>query len=273
MKTELQIIEDVFKSCNIKLWGFCKFQDIADKLISCRAKSQLPQNSNTIISALFPYYTIDIKHNISRYAFSKDYHIIVMDILKKAAAILAQLFLNFKFVPFCDNSPIPEVQAAALCNLGVIGKNGLLINKNYGSFVFIGEIVTDMPLSYNNNKSSIKSCIGCNKCIEVCPGKALSEKSFTKEFCASFLSQKKGELSPEQQEIIRKSGFVWGCDLCQNFCPMNKNINCTYINEFKNIHPIITLENCDKFDDRAFYWRPIDVIKRNIKITQEGNQD
>lgn len=270
MLKELEIIEDIFKSCNIELWGFCRFEDVADRLIPCRAKNLLPQNSKTILCALFPYYTVETMHNISRYAFSKDYHLIVMDILKRASAILLETFLEFKFVPFCDNSPIPEVRAAALCNLGVIGKNGLLINKDYGSFVFIGEIVTDMILPYNN--TSINSCIGCNACIKACPGKALCEKNFTKDVCASFLSQKKGELSLEQQKIIQKSGLVWGCDTCQNVCPMNKNIKCTYIDEFKNIQPIINLENCDKFSDRAFYWRPINVIKRNIKI-QEGNKD
>lgn len=265
----LEIIADLFKKSNIKVWGVCDFKTIANDLIPCRAVNRLPQNPTNIISMLFPYAIPHVEHNISKYAFSNDYHITIMNILNQLSSGLSHEFPEFNFVAFCDNSPIPEVRTAALCNLGVIGSNGLLINKDYGSFVFIGEIVTDMPIVHN--ETAIKYCLKCNACINSCPGNALRNNKLDKNNCASFLSQKKSELTYEQKSIVLKSGLVWGCDTCQNCCPMNKNIKYTYIEDLKkDVNPIINLDNCEKLSNRAFNWRPINVIKRNIRL-KEGD--
>lgn len=266
----LKIIDNIFNCSGIKLWGKCSFEPLKNKLIPCRAINRIPKNPNTVLCCLFPYAVKDRKHNISKYAFFNDYHIIVSNFLNTATAKLIKAFPDFKFSPFCDNSPIPEVYAAALCGLGCIGKNGLLINENYGSFVFIGEIVTDMPLSHKN--ASITSCLSCNRCINFCPGKALSNICFNKNSCASFLSQKKGDLTQVEEQIVAGTGLVWGCDMCQDVCPMNKNIKTTYIEEFKqNIYPLINSKNYNTLEHRAFSWRPLEVIKRNICIQEKGD--
>lgn len=265
----LKIIDDIFKYSGIKLWGKCSFEYLKDKLIPCRAINKIPENSNTVLCCLFPYAVKDRQHNISKYAFSNDYHIIVSKFLNTVTNKLIKEFPNFKFSYFCDNSPIPEVYAAALCGLGYIGKNGLLINENYGSFVFIGEIVTDMPLTYKKS-ISIKSCDLCDRCINSCPGNALSNTCFNKNLCASFLSQKKGKLTPSEEQIVANTGLVWGCDICQDVCPMNKHIKTTYIEEFEqDIYPLITSKNYNMIENRAFSWRPLEVIRRNIYIQEK----
>ena len=97
--------------------------------------------------------------NLSRYAAVGDYHEIVPQYLKRAVSALEQAFPEEAFVPFTDNSPIPEVRAAALAGLGRIGQNGLLIHERYGSWVFIGEIVTTLPIDAPPHQ--IRPCIGC----------------------------------------------------------------------------------------------------------------
>lgn len=247
------------------LFGLCKFKKIQNNLIKCRAINRLPESPKTVISFAFPYKTSVETHNISRYAIVADYHLVIENILEKISSDLKNQFSEYQFPFFVDNSPIPEVKTAALAGLGVIGKNGLLITKQYGSWVFLGEIVTDMPIDCQENE--IKTCINCQVCVHKCPGNALGEEKLKINLCASHVSQKKGQLSKSEQDLIKTSSLVWGCDICQEYCPMNKNADNTYIHEFiQTAVPIITKENCYTLKDRAFQWRPLNVIERNLDI-------
>lgn len=247
-------------------WGICDFSDVSGALINCRAKSRLPQKAESIIVYLFPYYLGEEFYknaNLSKYAVPADYHEIAGEYLKKAAEQLKKAYPDFSFEWFCDNSPVPEVKAASLSGLGVVGQNGLLINEKYGSFVFIGEIVTDMRLS-----PSLKNegrCLECGACRKACFGGALREENFNKDGCLSHLTQKKGELSPVTEDYIGKSGIIWGCDICQNVCPMNKNISVTPVKEFIET-AIPRYKEGDSISGRAFSWRGESVINRNLKI-------
>ena len=124
-------------------------------------------------------------------------------------------FPENSFSAFVDNSPIPEVKTAALAGLGVVGENGLLITEEFGSWVFIGEIVTDLFIECEERE--IKSCIKCGKCKKVCPAK---------NECLSAVSQKKGELSSEEERLLKENNIVWGCDICQEVCPLQVSDGC-----------------------------------------------
>lgn len=252
------------------LFGICPFEKVKDNLINCRAKGKLPDNPKSIIVMLFPYRFCDemyIGSDISKYACVKDYHTVIENALQPVITELKEKFPNFSFVSFSDNSPVPEVTAAVYAGLGVRGKNGLLINKEYGSYVFIGEIVTDMEIQTVNTVNS--SCIGCNKCINNCPNKAISQECISKLNCLSDITQRKGKLSDEQIDMIKSNNCLWGCDICQDVCPMNKNIK---INPFKDF--------CDGFEnkmrcdgdisDRAYAWRGIETVRRNCNIERKS---
>ncbi|HHU84383.1 MAG TPA: DUF1730 domain-containing protein [Clostridiales bacterium] len=249
--------------------GVCRFSDFENHLIDCRNKNLIPENAKSIIVYLFPYYLGEENYknrNISRYAVPRDYHSVAGELLDDFCEILNEKYPNDEFVPFLDNSPIPEVSAAIACSLGVRGKNRLLINDDYGSYCFIGEIVTTKEYEYSSPEKTV--CENCGLCEKACPVNAINNGKIDAEKCMSAITQQKKELTDEQQKIIKDSGICWGCDICQEACPKNKKPKITPINAFiesaiPNIDENTTLEN------RAFAWRGEKVIRRNIEIIKK----
>lgn len=238
-------------------YGVCSFDTVKDHLINCRNIDKIPENPQSIILFTFPYKVKEEKPvNISRYAAVPDYHPIIMESLENQIKSLKTAYPNNKFVAFADNSPIPEVFAASVAGLGVMGKNGLLITDEYGSFVFIGEIVTDLPLATQNK---ITKCENCGLCLKKCP------VSLNKERCLSAVTQKKQELSKEEEALIKENGYIWGCDICSEICPMNKNKKISHIKAFtENYRNEYVLS--EDITGRAFAWRGEKVIMRNHNI-------
>ena len=193
----LNIVKNIIIKYNLECFGVCNFCDVEQYLIECKAKTLIPENVKSIITILFPYYIKIGKHNISRYAVVPDYHKVCGDILKKISLELSFAFKNYKFVPFIDNSPFPEVMCGVFSGLGVIGDNNLLINEFYGSWVFIGEIATDLKL---NGTKQYKECLHCGACKAACPGKCLGNGHFNKQNCLSYITQKKGDLETHKKK-------------------------------------------------------------------------
>lgn len=269
----------------LPLHGFVPFEDLSDALLPCRAASRLKEifppdfPPRTVIVALFPYRFSDEPGNLARYARVSDYHISAGSVLEKAAARLRNEFSPHRFLPFIDNSPIPEVRAAALAGLGCIGRHGLLIHPEFGSFVFIGTIVTDLVISnmaYEPSEGKTPAhCPGCGACAAACPGHCLSLRirdntPGTRETCLSRISQKKGLLTPEETQLLKENNVVWGCDRCQDACPLNVN---TRIDP----HPCFTehagpdltraaLDALETLDGKAYGWRGRAVLERNLSL-------
>lgn len=252
--------------------GVCRYEELKNDLLPCRALSRIPENAKSVIVYLFPYYLGEKYYensDISKYAVPDDYHFIVSKYLNEAVFKLKEMFPEYVFEAFCDNSPLKEVNAACLSGLGVKGENGLLINEKYGSFCFIGEIITDKIFEYSEKNKS--SCLKCGLCLKACPGNALKNGCVSKENCLSDITQKKGELSPENREMIKKSGCVWGCDVCQDVCPLNKHIELSPVKEFyETAKPVFKAG--DSVKNRAFSWRGENVINRNVKILCCNNE-
>ncbi|MBO5066680.1 MAG: epoxyqueuosine reductase [Clostridia bacterium] len=241
----------------------CSFDDVGE-LLPCRAKSRIPQNAKSVFVYLFPYLLEDAVYknsNVSKYAVPRDYHIVAGEYLQKLTEELRERFPRNQFEFFCDNSPINEVEAAVNCGLGVRGLNGLLINEKYGSYCFIGEIVTDLEVECSS--VSKIHCMQCGLCVEKCPAGAISLNGVDKNKCLSHITQMKGGLSSENIDLIKNSGCIWGCDVCQDVCPMNKNAAVTLIEEFKSTAVSEFVEN-GNIEDRAYSWRGRRVIERNL---------
>lgn len=250
-------IREILSENGIYEWAVCDFFAVADHLISCRAKARLPENSKSIIIAAFPYKVNEAPpKNISRYAAVPDYHEVCGEMLKAARERLKENFPTAAFECFLDNSPIPEVSAAVNAGLGAMGKNGLLIHKKYGSYVFLGEIVTDLPLEADKGG---ECCLDCGQCAAAC------RYIGSKTECLSAVNQQKSGLTAEQTAEIRASGVCWGCDRCSEVCPMNKTAEPTYIKKFIEGYRDSFSPTEDR-EGRAYNWRGSEVIDRNYKI-------
>ncbi len=250
-------IEEILSAAKIFEWRIANFKDIENHLIECRARRRIPKNAKSIIMVAFPYKVEEEPpKNISRYAAVPDYHTVCGEMLNLAVENLRKNFKENSFEWFLDNSPIPEVFTANLCGLGVMGKNGLLIHKEYGSFVFLGEIVTDLDIPFQKGG---EKCLDCGECSRAC------EHIPLKENCLSAVNQQKNPLSSEKLKQIKSSGIVWGCDKCSEVCPMNKNAKITYIEEFKKgYRNSFTLS--ESREGRAYNWRGKEVIERNFNL-------
>ena len=254
-------------------YGVCSFSDVEDKLLNCLAKGRLPADAKSVISVLFPYKVNGEKGNLSSYAVVPDYHEIAGHMLTTCVDALKLAFPDYDFVWFIDNSPIPEVYAAALSGLGVVGDNRLLINSRYGSYCFIGTIVTSLEMPPTGGE--IEYCDHCGKCIKACRGGALrADGGFDRAKCLSDISQRKGNLTPDEVAMLRQNGLVWGCDTCQDVCPLNVDAQITYIRPFLDrANPNVTVDDLATADDRAYLYRGRSVIERNIKALEDDPDD
>ena len=261
-------LKELFGACSLCPFGVCALTD--DLLIkNVRSYKKIPLNSKSIMLFLFPYYVGDFpKRNISKYAMLRDYHKVAGRMLEEAVGNLEREFPYNSFHAFVDSSPIKEVKSAVRAGLGMQGKNSLLINDVYGSFCFIGEIVTDLYLPPENLH---RECLNCNLCVKSCPAGAISDTGIDEGKCLSALTQKKGELTEEEREKIRNNGSVWGCDICQDVCPLCKDPKITPFEEFKEmVVPFISEENLDEvFPESAFAWRKKATILRNVRIVND----
>ena len=233
-------------------------------------------SSGSVIIMAIPYAAEGIGvGNLSEYAKPRDYHLYFSRLFSRLTDALKARFPNNLFCGFSDHSPIDERHAAALAGLGVIGENRLLLTEKYSSFVFLGEIITDMRLE--SQAGTTKYCHGCKKCIEACP---------SPDSCLSSITQKKGKLEPNQIELIRSFGSAWGCDACQLSCPYTKRAIerktiCSPIPFFKEkridtlTYRLVSDMSDLDFSERAYSWRGRETVLRNLSLLENnyGGED
>ncbi len=272
----IQILDYFKDNSYISAVGICQFNDLIKVMTSeqiDKANNLMP-DIKSIIFALFPYYNGQSDGNISLYARGSDYHDVVSQSLNSICLKIAEQYKNSNFKVLCDASPIPEVYGAYLSGCGILGDNGLIIDKNYGSYVFIGTVITDLAL--NSTYENKKTCIHCMKCQKLCPNKAINNGKIDESKCLSAITQKGGNLTEEETLLIKKSSLIWGCDICSNICPMNKDIQFTKNPKFKqdlintlcvkDINGLTRRAFNEKYPNRAFTFRGIAPLLRNLDI-------
>ncbi len=224
----------------------------------------------SVILFLLPYYAGETV-NISRYAAARDYHIAVRKYTSEIISFLKERYPDSRSAGFGDHSPIDERHAALISSLGILGDNGLLINERYGSYVFIADVITDIPaeLLGESKLAEIKKCPSCGLCREACPTGIL--RTYEGD-CLSAVTQRKGALSEAEAELMRKYNTAWGCDLCQSVCPYNRTPEITPLEFFKEDRITeLTSERLsemsdERFAERAFAWRGRAVVERNLGL-------
>lgn len=229
-------------------------------------QNELFDGIRSVIVCLIPWDTGKNEgRNVARYCVGMDYHLVGQKHLGMAAEILRRAYPEDRFACFVDSSPIAEVRAAVLAGLGIRGLDNLLISDQYGTRCAIGEIVTTH--AFPKSLPHPGTCRLCKKCIGACPGEALSPAGFDKTKCVSALTQKKGALTAEEEALIRRVGFVSGCDCCTDICPLNRHADGTGWQEFKDTAKPVYTPGTD-LSDRTYGWRGPEIPERNYKILE-----
>ena len=262
------MLKEFFDSEKIEYFSVLDYRDCIE--ISAPIMEREDFAPRSVILFLLPYYTGECE-NISRYAASLDYHIAIREVGERLRAFILERFPEAKMRIFGDHSPIAERHAALISGLGIAGDSGLLINEKYGTYTFIGDMITDIPpeLLGKTELCEISSCSHCGACKKACPTGILRGEGTD---CLSAITQRKGELSEAEISLMKKHNTVWGCDLCQSACPHNKNPQKTPI-EFFERERIFRLDretldgmSKEEFSRRAFAWRGRKTVERNLDL-------
>lgn len=228
----------------------------------------------SIIVMLFPYYVADPPTaNLSLYCRSTDYHLLIRRYLQTVETYLHQHYPSCRTLSVADTSPLADRYLAYLAGLGFIGDNACFIHERYGSYCFIGSILTTLPLTPDTPMH--RECYHCHACRHACPGHCFDGADYDYRLCKSYLTQKKGSLSLPEIEVLRKTPLIFGCDMCQAVCPHNAEIPETPLSDFKenriytlSHEAIASLSNREfqrKYGNRAFAWRGKKILLRNME--------
>jgi epoxyqueuosine reductase len=225
--------------------------------------AELIPNTTRVISARLDYLPPQTKDSwqvinhkqqafISRYALGRDYHKVVRNKLQQLCNKIQQAVPEVEYRAFTDSAPVLEVALAEKSGLGWRGKHTLLINKDNGSWFFLGEIYTNLPLPID--KPAINHCGTCRSCIDICPTKAITAPyEVDARRCISYLTiELKGSIPIEFRPLI--GNRVYGCDDCQLTCPWNKFAETTQEDDFHIRHGLddISLLECFSWSEETF---------------------
>jgi epoxyqueuosine reductase len=182
---------------------------------------------------------------ISRYALGRDYHKLMRSRLQKLADRIHTEIGDFGYRAFVDSAPVLEKALAEKAGLGWIGKHSNVINRKAGSWFFLGEIYTDLPLPIDNHAT--EHCGDCRACLDICPTQAIvAPYQVDARRCISYLTiELHGSIPEELRPLI--GNRIYGCDDCQLICPWNRFAKLTDEKDFNPRHKLNTQELLDAF--------------------------
>lgn len=192
---------------------------------------------------------------ISRYALGRDYHKLIRRRLQRLADRVDQHIGAFGYRAFCDSAPVMEKPLAAQCGHGWVGKHTNVLNREDGSWFFLGELFTDLPLPEDPPGGA--HCNRCTACIDICPtGAIVAPYVLDARRCISYLTI---ELEGPIPEPLRRpiGNRIYGCDDCQLVCPWNRNAKVTAEPAFLARHGLAHSRLIDLFawDEAGFHRR------------------
>ena len=195
------------------------------------------------------------KAYVSRYARGRDYHKLIRKRLQKLARRIQDVVGPFGYRAFVDSAPVLERALAEKSGMGWIGKNTMLINKQAGSWFFLGELFTDLPLPVDEKVSD--HCGSCSACLDICPTNAFIKPNLLDATrCISYLTIELRTAIPVE---FRKpmGNRIYGCDDCQIVCPWNKFSEPTQEKDFTPRHKLDDAQLVD-----LFAWSEREFLKR-----------
>lgn len=240
--------------------------------------------AKTVISVGMNYYVgkdqsnLESNFKFSNYAWGDDYHSVLKSKLYLLLEFIKKSDPEAKGLVCVDTAPVMEKVWAQRAGIGWQGKHTNLITTDYGSWLFLGEIIIDLDLEYD--EPFIKDlCGSCTACIDACPTKALNEYELDAGKCISYLTiEHRGEFLDGNDNL---DGWIYGCDICQEVCPWN--ISFSEINKEEYFEPRVEIKNktdqdwinidqlefSTTFKNSSAKRTKLSGLKRNIKNVQK----
>ena len=209
-----------------------------------------------------------------RASWGTDYHDVLRDRLSKLEEYIVSRVPQARFKSMVDTGELVDRAVAERAGIGWSGKNCSIITPEFGSYVYLGEMVTNLPFAPDTPMED--QCGTCNKCVDVCPtGALIGGGQLDSQKCIAFLTQTKGFLADEYR--VKLGNRLYGCDTCQTVCPENKGMDFHFHEEMEPdpeiakplLKPLLTISNREfkeKYGHVSGSWRGKKPIQRNAII-------
>ncbi|MGV3049926.1 tRNA epoxyqueuosine(34) reductase QueG [Streptococcus hyovaginalis] len=259
------------------------------KVIEERIKPKLSlASAKTIISIAVAYPNkLPVKPPKTQYKRGKitpnswglDYHYVLQDKLDRLAKGIEELTEDFEYKGMVDTGALVDTAVAKRAGIGFIGKNGLVISKEFGSYMYLGELITNLEIEPDQEVDY--GCGDCTRCLEACPTSCLiGDGTMNARRCLSFQTQDKGMMAMEFRKKIKT--VIYGCDICQICCPYNRGIDNPIASKIDpelaqpELIPFLELSNKsfkEQFGKIAGSWRGKNILQRNAIIALANAHD
>ncbi len=217
---------------------------------------------------------------VSSYVWGHDYHRVMRGVLDALLAEIAGAAPLARAIAVCDTKPLAERAFAARAGLGWVGKHTNLIVPGVGSYVFLGEIVTDLALEPDQPRKT--HCGSCQRCIVACPTGALrGDYTMDATRCIADLTQRRDAIPRELRPLI--GSWIWGCDLCQNACPPVARAKPQGLAAFApgptpypDLLELLASSSAElqrRYAQSAMVWRGASVLRRNAAVALGNERD
>ena len=245
---------------------------------------KLMPGAKSVISLLMNYYPTEKQKEgapkISKYAYGQDYHEVIRTKLNELLSLMRSTLGDLQGRGFVDSAPVLERAWAVKSGLGWVGKNGNLINKKNGSFLFIANLIIDLELEYDDPFAK-DYCGTCSKCIDACPTDAiLDNKVVDGSKCISYFTIELKEMLIPDAMKGKFDNWIFGCDICQDVCPWNRFAKPTQEPAFTPIAEILNFSTKDWMEIKEESFKNIfrnsplkrtkyNGIERNLKFINQ----
>ncbi len=204
---------------------------------------------------------------VSRYAWGKDYHLVINEMLKELESFLSETDSEFKSISYIDTGPVMDKAWAVQAGIGWLGKHTNVINREMGSWFFIANIFTNINFEYSESIPDF--CGNCTACIDACPTNAIiQEYVLDSNRCISYLTiENKSDIPSEFEGKF--DNWIFGCDICQDVCPWNEKFS--IVTDKLEFFPAennkeILLPDIENMDDESFHKRFKDSPVKRAKL-------
>lgn len=217
----------------------------------------------------------------ARASWGEDYHSVLHRYAKKLVERLTERYADLEALTMVDTGALGDVAVAERAGVGFRGKNGLIITEEFGSYVYLGEIITNLPFPPDERLPD--GCGDCTRCIDFCPtGALLGDGRMNAQVCLSYLTQTKGYIPEKYRRLVGTQ--LYGCDICQQVCPYNQGIDSHYHPALEpsreqvepELQPMLTMSNREfreKFGSLAGAWRGKKPLQRNAILALANYRD